>query len=200
MRNRRELQSQSQRNGKQNIRESQYFLQTVKCTDEACCSPFQSSYLKIKKDPFLPPPVPVVYSQNGAFEWAKDDKEASYLYLFQNIALNASLKPKHPIMKFPKGIPYDYSCPSTKDTTQHTAEQRIRYQLPTEPRGKVRPQRVAARRQNELLCAMAFQGLERHEIDDVDFDDESDIQRLFPKVEPPFLMIWIQSGQVIDQL
>ena len=25
-------------------------------------------------------------------------------------------------------------------------------------------------------------------------------QRLFPKVEPPFLMIWIQSGQVFNQL
>ena len=26
------------------------------------------------------------------------------------------------------------------------------------------------------------------------------LQRLFPKVEPPSLIIWIQSGQVIDQL
>eukprot|EP00794_Sanderia_malayensis_P004091 gene4091-4645_t len=67
------------------------------------------------KDRFLPPPVPVVYSQNGVIEWAKDDKEASYLSLFQNIPLNASLMPKHAITKFPKGIPYDYSCPSSKD-------------------------------------------------------------------------------------
>ena len=69
------------------VRESQYFLQIVKCTDVACCSLFQSSYLKVIKDRFLPPPIPVVYSQNG-IEWAKDDKEASYLSLFQNIALH----------------------------------------------------------------------------------------------------------------
>ena len=56
------------------VRESQYFLQIVKCTDEACCLPFQSSYLKIMKDRFLPPLVPVVYSQNGVIELAKDEK------------------------------------------------------------------------------------------------------------------------------
>ena len=32
---------------------------------------------------------------------------------------------------------------------------------------KVRPQRVAARRQQELLCVMAFQELEWHALDDV---------------------------------
>ena len=36
---------------------------------------------------------------------------------------------------------------------------------------KVRPQRVAARCQKELLCAMAFQELDWHAVDDVDFDD-----------------------------
>ena len=29
------------------VRQSQYLLQIVKCTDVACCSPFQSSYLKV---------------------------------------------------------------------------------------------------------------------------------------------------------
>ena len=41
---------------------------------------------------------------------------------------------------------------------------------------KIQPQRVAARRQKELHCAMAFQELEWHAVDDVDFDDaEADI-------------------------
>ena len=46
---------------------------------------------------------------------------------------------------------------------------------------KVRPQRVAAHRQKELLCAMAFQELEwrfksSNAVDDVNFDDaEADI-------------------------
>ena len=63
------------------VRESEYLLQTVKCTDTACCSPFQSSYLK--KMNKLSHPLPVVFSLT-VIGWAKDDKEATYLLLFQN--------------------------------------------------------------------------------------------------------------------
>ena len=38
-------------------RESQYFLQIVKCKDSKCCSLFRSSYLKVVKDRFLPSPI-----------------------------------------------------------------------------------------------------------------------------------------------
>ena len=59
------------------------------------------------KDRLLPSPLPVFYSSSG-IEWARDDKEASYLSLFQNIALNGSLLPKHANKKFPKkGVSYD---------------------------------------------------------------------------------------------
>ena len=47
------------------VRESQYLLQTVKCTGTACCSPFQSSYLKIMKNRFLPPTLPVAFSSTA---------------------------------------------------------------------------------------------------------------------------------------
>ena len=52
------------------VRQSQYFLQIVKCTDPRCCSNFQSSYLKVAPKRFLPPPLPVVHTRNG-IEWAK---------------------------------------------------------------------------------------------------------------------------------
>ena len=96
------------------VHESPYFLQTVKCTDTASCSPFQSSYLKIMKDRFLPPRIHAVCSSTG-IEWAKDDKKPTYLSLFQNVALKGNLFPKHVSTKFPRGIPYDYSCPTMKD-------------------------------------------------------------------------------------
>ena len=41
------------------VRESQYFLQLVKCKNSKCCSPFRSSYLKVVKHRFLPPPISV---------------------------------------------------------------------------------------------------------------------------------------------
>ena len=93
------------------VRQSQYILQIVKCTDPKCCSSFQSSYLKVVPKRFLPPPLPVVYARNG-IEWAKDDKDATYLFLYQNISLQNTLMHAQATKKFPKGTPYDYYCPS----------------------------------------------------------------------------------------
>ena len=74
------------------VRQSQYFLQIVKCTNPKCCSSFQSSYLKVVPKRFLPSPLPVVHTRNG-IEWAKDDKDATYLSLYQNISLQNALMP-----------------------------------------------------------------------------------------------------------
>ena len=136
--------------------------------------------------------------KKGGIEWAKDDKEAKYLSLFQYLALNARLIPCRASDKYQKGIPYDYSCPSTKDCLSdhickycglyfgsikskqnHSSSCRKKESTPSvnieQPR-KVRPQRVAARHQKELLCAMAFQELEWHAIEDVYFEvDETEI-------------------------
>ena len=61
------------------------------------------------KDRFLPLPLPFVFSSTG-IEWAKNDKEAIYLFLLQNVALKGKLLPKLVSTKFPSGIPYDYYC------------------------------------------------------------------------------------------
>ena len=63
------------------VRQSQYFLQIVKCTDPKCCSSFQSSYLKVIPKRFLPPPLPLVLTRNG-IEWAENGKDATYLSLY----------------------------------------------------------------------------------------------------------------------
>lgn len=129
--------------------------------------------------PTLLPPVPVVYSPSGT-EWTKDYKKASYLSLFQNSGLNPSLVPKQANSKFPNRIPYDYSWPSTKNSLtsrvcghcgmyfgsiksmqKHLSYCRTKKESRTVAKSfetrKVRPQKVEARRQKELLCAMAFQ-------------------------------------------
>ena len=45
-------------------------------------------------------------------EWAKDDKDATYLSLYQNISLQNALMPAQATKKFPKGIPCDYTTNS----------------------------------------------------------------------------------------
>ena len=65
------------------VRESQYLLQIVKFPDQACCRPFESSYLELIRNRFLPRPATVIHNpDNGGIKWAKDDKEAKYLLLF----------------------------------------------------------------------------------------------------------------------
>ena len=95
------------------VLQSQYFLQLVNCSDEKCCSSFQSSYLKVAPERFLPPPIPVAHTLNG-IERAKDDKDATNLLLYKNISFKNTLMPNQAKKKYPKGIPNDYSCPSVK--------------------------------------------------------------------------------------
>ena len=152
------------------VRQSQYFLQIVKCTDPKCCSSFQSSCLDVVPKRFLPPPLPVVHTRNG-IEWAKDDKDATYLSLY-------------PCKKFPKGIPYDSSCPSVdqdmikqrmcshcglyfsslKAKSLHGASCRVTEGRVENTTERVRLLRVAARR----LCVMAFQEMEWASMNEVD--------------------------------
>ena len=93
--------------------------------------------------------------------------------------------------KFPKRMPYDYSCPSVdqdmikrrmcshcglhfsslKAKSHHGAGCRVtegRIENTTE---HVRPLRVASRRQRELLCVMAFKEMECASMDEVDAED-----------------------------
>ncbi|GBP22766.1 hypothetical protein EVAR_13557_1 [Eumeta japonica] len=41
------------------VRESQYFLQVVKCADESCCPPTRSALKSVFADTFMPPPCPI---------------------------------------------------------------------------------------------------------------------------------------------
>ena len=53
---------------------------------------------------------------------------------------------------------------------------------------KVRPKRVAARRQQELLCVIATVELEWHAIDDVEFEGNIEvIDQLFAKSGTPIV-------------
>ena len=94
------------------VRESQYLLQIVKCNDRKCCLPFESDYLIVLNDRFLPPLLPLQNSKTDGLVWASDDKDGTYLSLFQNIDLKENLKSKRASDTYPKGLPYDFSCPS----------------------------------------------------------------------------------------
>ena len=111
----------------------------------------------------------------------------------------------------PKELPHDYSCPSvpsetlTRRTCSHCGRyfasitRRASHQaacergsvevpkdLPVEP-VRIRPIRVAARRQKELLCVMGMQEMEWLAIDEVDVDSVDDIPLVHSKSGTPIL-------------
>ena len=106
----------------------------------------------------------------------------------------------------------NYSCPSTKDIltgrvcmycglyfgTIKSKQNHSSYCRTKESRTvgdeqhggtrQVRPQRVAAGLQKEMLCSMALQELEWHAVDDVDFNDaEADIIEIVHESGTPVL-------------
>ena len=92
------------------VRGSQYFLQIVKCDDRNCCSEFKSSYRKIVKNRFLPPPLPVIQGKNG-LELAKDDTNGHYLSLHQNLSMSEILISSNVCKQYKTEIPYDLMNP-----------------------------------------------------------------------------------------
>lgn len=177
------------------VQESQYFLQIIKCKDTACCSPPRSSYFSLVKDRFLPPPLPLAQTNDGLC-CSVEDSNARYPSLFVHMALDKSVLPARAEKKFSKGLPYDFSCPSIqtvlprricghcgkyfasirslkdhgKDCIEK-ANSRPNAQTGL-PVPRVRPQRLAAKRQRELMCvltALDNEEYEWHDEDDVDY-------------------------------
>ena len=78
------------------------------------CSSFRSSYLKVVKDWFRSLLISVTRTTTSSLKWAKEDVDANYLSLTQNVASKAQLGVTA-LKNFPKGIPYDYRCPAAQN-------------------------------------------------------------------------------------
>jgi hypothetical protein len=96
------------------VRESQYFLQIVKCSNIQCCGSRRSSLFNLLKTGFLPPPLALVQADDG-LECNSSGSKNHFVSLFLNIALDKSILPSKALKKFPKGLPYDFSCPSVEN-------------------------------------------------------------------------------------
>ena len=170
------------------VRESQYFLQIVKCTNTKCCGTFKSSLLKILPDRFLPPPIKIKQSSTGLQIASQSDSE-EFIDIFIRRAININIVDKN----FVK-IPYDYFCPSVisqlKDRTckkcglYHSSKKSLVKHLKNVhviPKVKVqsiRPVRIAAVRANEKLCILQD---EETGATDAEWVDDDDLDSSFNK-------------------
>lgn len=165
------------------VRESQYFLQIVKCNDAQCCSKQRSNIRDILPDGFLPPPHLLHQSSSGIVIPTANDKKSKFAPLLLNLA--SKIKPKSDEFKI---IPYDFHCPSIQEALNNRIckicgiyfasnksmlnhKKSIHINLKEDEHEKpvkIRPERVAARRAKELLCIMSS---ENEEVDWLDEDD-----------------------------
>ena len=95
------------------VRSSQYLLQIVKYDDIVCCMPFRSSYRKIVKDRFLPPPFSICQSPDDGLTRTRSFT-GHHLSLHQTIVMSGMI-PASAHRKYPLGIPYDAFNPAVKD-------------------------------------------------------------------------------------
>ena len=125
-----------------------------------------------------------------------------WVSLFQNITLKDNFLPKRISAKFPRRIPYDYSCIFTKDTLmERLCKDCGLYFRSIKPKQNHSPiwrsktsdessdkQSTEVHVQKGLLCTIAFQELEWYNIHEFDFDGvENDIPEITHGPEAPVL-------------
>ena len=180
------------------VRESQYMLQIVKCADRTCCDEPRSSYFCVVRNRFIPPPLPLLQTDDGLV-CRPDEVNSRFPSLFVQLILDSDVLSPGAMKRHAKHVPYDFACPSLHGELQkrtcdkcglyHASiksnkshqRQRTGAAAANAPANattnapanapanapRIRPQRVAARRQRELMCVIAgeYEWLDDDEVD-----------------------------------
>lgn len=169
----------------EHVRTSQYLTQIIKCSDVTCCSKPRSSYFNLIAERFLPPPIPLLQTAQGlraADPTTKEDECNQYPSLF--VALSLNQKNILPQTTFEK-IPYDFYCPSIKKIIKNRVCNTCKMyfasytllRMHSEIHKKtillqsIRPIRIVARRQRELMAIIAHE----ENGESVEWIDEDDL-------------------------
>lgn len=160
----------------EHVRTSQYFLQIVKCNNLICCTAPRSSYFSIVPSRFLPGPVPLFQTLESGLRATERShfEKHSFPSLFLSLNLSRELLPRS--TRSFKSLPYDLYNPSVQSQLTericknfslyfaskvmlnthmriHKNEKNAPAQVEIQTR--IRPIRVAARRQREMMVIIA---------------------------------------------
>lgn len=149
------------------VRQSQYLLQVVKCSNRSCCDPLRSNLASILPHRFLPPPIKVTHDDGGLLQVADPNaNEGKFVSLFAHSALH--------IPNIPTA--YDWFCPSVQGELEnrtcvhcglyfptqtskkgHIKEMHGRGFVASNPAARIRPFKIFASRpvrggSREVLC------------------------------------------------
>jgi hypothetical protein len=198
------------------VRTSQYFTQVVKCKELDCCSVPRSSYFHVVPLRFLPPPIPL--QQTIAEGLQSPDRSSpgehtKFPPLFVAPSINwADVLPKS--TRSFKQLPYDLYCPSVQCVLlerickeyglyfaskvllkQHAIIHKKAKEPPAALR-RVRPVRVAARRQREMMAIIVNQMGGPEQADWMD-EDELDLDGVvIPTANPTAMPIYSMDAHL----
>ncbi|CAH0397156.1 unnamed protein product [Chilo suppressalis] len=178
----------------EHVRESQYLLQILKCSNEDCCGQTRSSLRSLLPNGFLPPPIKLQQTQNGLRVSQVNSDDGTYLNLFARLAVK--LQPEAADFQ---QIPYDWFCPSVHDklasrtckecgiyhTSNKTLLQHLKNLHPKRKKKdevvrRIQPTRIAARRARELLCIL---GDEKAGTENAEWIDDDEVDGSFENEE-----------------
>ncbi|KAK3925661.1 Transient receptor potential cation channel subfamily A member 1 [Frankliniella fusca] len=198
------------------VRESQYFLQIVKCNDWLCCDEPRSDIKNVLPDGFIPAPFPLRRTEKGLLvpEPTSHEETDEIPPLWLRQALN--LRPEAD--GFPSDLPYDLYCPSVKSqlegrsckecglyfSSKKNAEAHKRQSHRMSQATKVRPKKLLKRRGDEILCSVEEEEvvevtwIEREDLDMEGLEEPNDFEDDggFPVIHD--IHEWIQNPWTQD--
>lgn len=146
------------------VRESQYFLQIVKCGDLECCRKLRSGIGTVLPTGFFPAPYLLDQKPKEIIAPLPNDttKNSKFAPLFVRLALKVSVPHTR------REVPYDFYCPSVQKVIEKrtcptchlyfASEKNMRNhkrnrhnKAPAQTSARVRPSEIAARRPGEIL-------------------------------------------------
>ncbi|KAL7295587.1 hypothetical protein TKK_0011225 [Trichogramma kaykai] len=99
---------------KENVKESQHFLQIVKCSNRNCCAEFRSNINVVLKNQFFPAPLLTERLDDGRLAVVKDLTKATsnskFLPLLQTLVFDLPVEQSEESIFYT--LPYDYHCSS----------------------------------------------------------------------------------------
>lgn len=182
------------------IREGHYFLQIVKCDDRNCCSAPRSSLFSLINR-FVP--APLCYEQGPIRSTDNTNEKNNFThFLFQKAVGELSLISNKFDFSKTNEIPFDLCCPSLSDllskrsctkcgqyfSSMKSVNEHLKFcvkNTTVQAKQKVRPLRVAAKRQKEKMIVWTSRLNDQHadwfDNDEIEDDDElnnytSDVQ------------------------
>ena len=143
------------------VRQSQYMLQILKCSDKSCCKQRKANCLEFFPQRFLPAPVPITTSENGL---QIDRAKGKFQSLFQLLFLASSLK---------LDLCYDEYCPSLQE--KNAESERI-----TERRSckicKLYHSRIVTMKEHKRVCKRSNKRRALESSDESDAEDDSEVE------------------------